>query len=287
MIIYDFKNDIKNIRLCLKLSQEEFAEAIGISRSNIARYESGKITPHYDSANRIFNYAFDNNFDINKSKSMIYEDNRNGRTVLYHGAKGDINGDIDTKHSESPNDFGNGFYLGQTLTQAQMWVVGNKKSSTYCFYFKEDGLTKKEFSIEYDWMLAIMYYRGALNEYEINDRLKRIIFEIENADFIIAPIADNQMYDTLELFMNGLISDEACLHALSANNLGLQYVLKSDKACKSLIPIDRLFFCSSERNYYGEQKKKSSDDGKSKVLLAITKYRKEGKMFDEIFKKKR
>ena len=285
---YDFRNDIKYIRLCLDLSQTDFAIKVGLSRSNIARYEAGTINPREDAVEKIYNYAFSNGFDINQSKTMIYEDNKKDQIVLYHGAKGEIVGNVDTKHSTPPNDFGNGFYLGETLKQANMWVALNRKSSTYCFYFpKNNKLKSIEFDLDYKWMFAILYYRGELDGFDIPKELLNIVEEIEQADYLIAPIADNQMYDTLELFRNNLISDVACLHALNANNLGKQYVLKSEKACSLLTPIDRLFLCEKERDYYLALKTKASGEGKSKTTLTITKYRKEGKLFNEIFKAKR
>ena len=285
---YNFKADIKYIRLCLGLSQEDFAKEVDLSRSNIARYEAGKITPRKDALEKIYNYSFANDFDINQSKTMIYEDEKKDQIVLYHGAKGEIVGEVDTKHSTPPNDFGNGFYLGETLKQANMWVALNKNSSTYCFYFpKNNNLKSMMFDLDYKWMFAILYYRGELEGYELPDELCKLIDEIESTDYLIAPIADNQMYDTLELFRNNLISDVACLHALNANNLGKQYVLKSEKACSMLKPIDRLYFCGKEREYYLTLKTKASNEGRSKTNLAIAKYRKEGKLFNEIFKAKR
>ena len=285
---YDFARDIKLIRLCLNLSQSDFAKEIGLSRSNIARYEAGQILPRFDASEKIFNYAFKNGFDINASKTMIYDDKKENNAILFHGARGIIVDDVDTKHSIAPNDFGNGFYLGQTLKQASMWVSMYKQSSVYCFYLKDlEKLKILNFKVNYDWMLAILYYRQELEGYKLTSRLKKIINDVESTDVIIAPIADNQMYDTIEAFRNNLISDEACLHALSANNLGFQFVLKSEKACANLIPVDRLYLCQEERNYYLAQKEKTTMEGRNKTLLAIKKYRKEGKLFDEIFEKER
>ena len=284
---YNFPNDIKIIRTCLDLSQEQFAAKVNLSRSNIARYEAGKIVPRKDALERIYNFAFKNGFDINQAKTMIYEDKEANNIILFHGARGEIIGEPDINHSTPPNDFGNAFYLGQTLKQANMWVAASKESSTYCFYFKNSkNLKYIRFDVNYEWMLAILYYRGELEGYKLPKNLFDLIDKIEETDYIIAPIADNQMYDTIEMFRNNLISDEACLHALSANNLGHQYVLKSMKACKCLASVDRLYLCEEERNYYLQLKQKTYEEGKNKTTLVIKQYRKEGKIFDEIFEKK-
>ena len=285
---YDFSRDIKLVRMCLNMSQADFAEQVGLSRSNIARYESGQIEPRFEASEKIFNYAYKNDFDINASKTMIYDDKKGKNTLLFHGARGTIDGEVDTKHSKAPNDFGDGFYLGQTLKQASMWISAFKQSSVYCFYLKDlEKMSVLHFDVGYDWMLVILYYRQELEGYQLSKHLKQLIEEIEKTDIIIAPIADNQMYDTIEAFRNNRISDVACLHALSANNLGHQFVIKSDKACSKLIPVDRLYLCQEERNYYLSQKEKTAKEGINKTTLAISKYRKEGKLFDEIFKKER
>lgn len=287
MIKFNFASDIRLIRTCLDMSQSDFADAVLLSRSNIARYEAGKIIPRKDALERIYNYSFLHQFDINQAKTMIYEDKKGSCLVLYHGAKKEIEGEVDTKHSAPPNDFGNAFYLGQTLKQANMWVAPYKEASTYCFYFKDrEKLKHMSFEVDYNWMMAILYYRGYLNDYELPDNIKRLIDQIEESDYIIAPIADNQMYDTIEAFKNNLISDVACLHALSANNLGFQYVLKSERACKCLKAIDCLYLCSEEKDYYLSLKEKTASDGRNKIALAIAKYRKEGKLFNELFKRK-
>lgn len=287
MIDYNFKSDIRLIRTCLNLSQTDFANEVLLSRSNIARYESGKITPRKDALEKIYNYSFSHDFDINQAKTMIYEDRKGQSIVLYHGAKEGIVGEVDTKHSTPPNDFGDAFYLGQTLKQANMWVSIFNNSSTYCFYFSNhENLKKLSFDVDYSWMMAILYYRGELDGFELPEELVQLIKEIEESDYLIAPIADNQMYDTIEAFRNNMISDVACLHALSANNLGYQYVLKSERACQHLKAIDRLYLCKKEKEYYLTPKDKTSSEGRNKTALALAKYRKEGKLFNEIFKKK-
>lgn len=287
MKTYKFASDILFIRDCLDFDQDSFADEIGVSRSNIARYESGEITPSKIILEKIYNFAFINGFDINKAKSMIYEDTEKDEIILYHGARGEIEGHVDTKHSISPNDFGNGFYLGESLNQANMWISALENSSTYCFRFKKNkNLIVTTFSVDYNWLLAILYYRGGLDGYILPKKIINIIDKVESSDYLIAPIADNQMYDTIEAFRNNLISDVACLHALRANNLGSQYVFKSEKACKLLKFVDRFYLCQKEREHYLKIKSSASNDSKNKIVLAYAKYRKEGKMFSEIFKRK-
>lgn len=43
----DFKNNLKELRLKKKLSQEDLAKEIGVSQACIARWESGKQEPKF------------------------------------------------------------------------------------------------------------------------------------------------------------------------------------------------------------------------------------------------
>jgi DNA-binding transcriptional regulator YiaG len=42
----DFRNEVKNLRTVLKLSQTEFAELLGISYATVNRWENGHTVPH-------------------------------------------------------------------------------------------------------------------------------------------------------------------------------------------------------------------------------------------------
>ena len=288
MVDYNFKKDIALIRHCLGLNQTEFSQKVKLSRNNILNFENGSLSPGSDALEKIYNYSFSSGFDLNQSKTMIFEDKKGDSIVLYHGAKKTIEGDVDNKHSIPPNDFGDGFYLGESLKQANMWISAYEKSSTYCFYFKEyEDLKRLDFDVDFNWMVTILYFRGELEGYKLPREIEELIKKVNECDYIYAPIADNQMYDTIEAFRNNRISDIACVHALSANNLGYQYVMKSMKACKLLQPIERLYLCSAERLHYLNLKIESSTIGRNKTTLAYAQYRKEGKLFDEIFKKER
>lgn len=46
-------NKIKNLRKSRKITQQEFADAVGISRSTLSCYETGQRTPHIKTLQRI------------------------------------------------------------------------------------------------------------------------------------------------------------------------------------------------------------------------------------------
>lgn len=283
---YNLAKDIKTIREVFNLSQDELAKELGISRSNIIRYEKGEIFPHKGTLEAIYSYAYEKGLLVNKAKTMLYEDEKGDNILLFHGAKETIEGEIDYLHLNGAKDFGAGFYLGLSFDSSASWISDRINGSCYCFYLKQNSNLKfLEFNVNRDWMYAILYFRGAFSNYKLTNKIKELIDIINNADVIIAPIANNNMYETLNSFAYGQITDEQCLHALSANNLGLQYVFKSKKACESLVFIDRLYLCESEKKKYLLNKKDLAIEGRSKANLAINEYRRKGNYFDELFKK--
>lgn len=281
---FDTSQDIKRIRLFFDLTQDEFSKAVNISKSNIIRYENNEILPHISNLENIYSYSYMNKLDLNLEKSRFFEEEKEGRILLFHGARNEIIGEVDNKHSIFPNDFGNGFYLGENLKQAATWISAIPNSSVYCFYFKDSSDLKfKKFTSSREWMYAILYYRGAFRNKDVPSEIKRLVNEIEQLDYLIAPIADNKMYEIFDMFMRGEITDEACLHALSLTDLGYQYVIKSNKAISRLTCIDRLYFCKDERAHYLSLKRKELEMIKNKVKISLQEYRRKGKYIDELF----
>ena len=283
---YNVSQDLKTIRKIFGLTQTTFANKVGLSRSNIIRYEKEETFPHKSALERLYSFAYDNDLNTNKAKEMLFEDEKKDNILLFHGAKEEIKGKIDYSHLNGSKDFGAGFYLSDTYDSAVSWIAERENGSCYCFYFRLLSNYKVvRFNVSIEWMYAILYFRGAFENYEISEDIKNLINRINTSDLIIAPIADNNMYEVLNSFVYGTITDVQCLHALSANNLGLQFVFKSERACKAIEFIDRLYICENEKRVYLKKKKDFALDGRSKVLLSIEEYRRQGRFFDEIFKK--
>ena len=137
-------------------------------------------------------------------------------------------------------------------------------------------------------MLLIAYYRGRLEEYSDSKYIKELKDELNDIDVVIAPIADNTMYTTLDDFINGKITDLQCLNALSANRLGKQYVLLNDKVINNnLKMLERCFYCQNERKDYQAYRLKENEIGKNKVKIALREYAGKGKYIEELFKWKK
>ncbi len=285
MKTYEINKDLIRIRKYFDVSQTEFASLINSSRASVARYEAGTNIPDNGVLENIYAYAYRNDLFLNKAKVNFAEEEKSG-ILLFHGTNATITREIDTKHSIAPNDFGDGFYAGEKYEQAITWVAEKNNSSVYMFSLRDaEDLDRLDFKVDRDWMYAILYFRGAFKGVAVPEEVVRLINRINKCDYLVAPIADNQMYQTLNRFANNEITDEACCHALSATNLGRQYVFKSEKACKHLECLERLYLCKAEKEYYTTVKAKDAKQSQSKADLAIIEYRRRGKYFDEIFKR--
>jgi hypothetical protein len=92
------------------------------------------------------------------------------------------------------------------------------------------------------------------------------------------------MFQIINSFIIGEITDEQCKHCLAATNLGKQYIFVSDKSVKRLKILERSYVSDNEREYYRNLKIGDAKLGEDKVKLARIRYRGKGKYIDEILK---
>ena len=280
---YNFPEDIKSIREILGLSQSEFAEQTGVEQVTISRNELGKTEPSAKILESVYTFAFAKNIKINKLKEMLWRDDlRKNEKLLFHGAKSEIDGEIDIRRGRYNNDFGQGFYTGESYEQAISFVSGFDHSSVYYIRFDDKNLKCKRYEVDQEWMMTIAYYRGALDEYRNHPIIEKLIEQSRDCDYIIAPIADNRMFQIINSFIAGELTDEQCKHCLAATNLGMQYIFISEKAVSQAKLIERCYISNNEREYYKNVRLEESKLGDNKVKLARKQYRGKGRYIDEI-----
>lgn len=68
-----FSNDIKVIRQKSLLSQEAFAQILGVSFTTVNRWETGKSKPSYKTMKLIYDFCKSNNIDFDISKELVKE----------------------------------------------------------------------------------------------------------------------------------------------------------------------------------------------------------------------
>ena len=204
--------------------------------------------------------------------------------VFFHGTKTDIIGDISPFVSRERLDFGKGFYCGESSYQTISFISKYSGSSMYILKASLDELLFYKFNVDTEWMLAIAYYRQMLNEKSNHPLILKIKEKIDNSDYIIAPIADNRMFQIIDRFIEGEITDEQCKHCIAATDLGFQYVFLTERATSKIEMLERCYISTIERNRFEEKRKLDMNDSNMKVKMAMIKYKNKGKYIEEILK---
>ena len=90
------------------------------------------------------------------------------------------------------------------------------------------------------------------------------------------------MFQIINSFIEGELTDEQCKHCLAATNLGMQYIFVSEKAVSQAKLIECCYISLNEREYYKNIRLEESKLGANKVKLARKQYRGKGRYIDEI-----
>lgn len=280
---FRIKSDIKLVRGLNKMTGAELAEALSVGVASVNRWEKESVSIDKENLEKFYSYAYNSNIRLNDIKSQFYkEDLHKGENLLFHGAKTLIDGKIRVDASRDRNDFGQGFYCGESLMQAALFVSTFPGSCVYMMSFNTTGLKKAQYSVDTEWLMAIASYRGRFNGIMSDDAISSYKRKAEGADYIIAPIADNRMYQIINRFIDGEITDAQCIHALSATDLGMQYVIKTAKAASRITLLERCYLCEKEKASYAERRTEDVKAADNKVRAAYINYKREGKYIDEL-----
>ena len=240
---YNIKEDMGFILESEKINSTELSERTKVSRTTLDAIEK-QGRAREDVCEKIYAYAYENKYRINSVKEELMKEKYSD--VLFHGSKHGLS-EVTISGSRDNCDFGRGFYLGEAYSQALSFVCEKDKSCVYAFGYSLENLKIKRFSCDLEWMLAICYYRKTLGEFCTSSMVEKIVAEVEAADVVIAPIADNKMFYVMAQFTDGEINADVALHSLSASKLGLQFIFKTEKALQNLVPIEKLYLSNPER----------------------------------------
>lgn len=240
---YKIREDIGFILEAEGINKLELSEATGISRTTLDLIEKRGVATN-EVCEKLYSYIYEQGYRLNSVKEELIKEKYGN--VLFHGSKNGLS-EVTVSGSRNNCDFGNGFYLGQTYHQALSFVCEFDKASVYSFRYSFDGLKKIEFDCSLDWMLAICYYRETIKEYAESSMVQGIVKKIKDADIVVAPIADNKMFYVMSQFAEGEINADVALHSLSASGLGFQYIIKTERALKHSIPIEKYYLSVPER----------------------------------------
>ena len=230
-------NELTIISEVLQINESDLAKRLDVSLETLNNWKFRRKNISFLNLEKVYSFAYENDIKLNPIYEQIlkeeYVDKEN--IILFYGTKKPLCRPIDfINNSKSTNDFGIGFYLGETFEQAANYISVLNQNIVYCFGLNLNDLKIYKFNVNTEWMIAIAYFRGWLNDYKDSPLIKRLVSKLSDYDVIIAPIADNRMFDIIAEFVENEITDEQCRHALAATNLGFQYVLKTNKTLKML-----------------------------------------------------
>lgn len=278
--------DIETVIDLTEFSTEKFAKELGISRTSLHNWLTKQKQISEKNISNFCEYTFRKGIRLNKIKEQFYREEivHGSNVLLFHGAKTNIDGEIQLHYSKRKNDFGPGFYCGESLEQSSMFVATYPSSSLYMLKFDQSNLKCKEFGVNRDWMLMIAYFRNRLGEYASSEIITSLLSELQDVDYIIAPIADNRMFEIIDQFIDGEITDVQCQHCLSATNLGKQYVFISEKSLHQVDILEHCYLAKSEKEHYLLSRQESLEVNRDKVKIARKQYRNQGNYIEDILK---
>lgn len=275
--------DIEVILTLLDVTIQEFANELGVSYSTVSRWKERGENVSPANLEKIYEYAFKKRIRLNKIKEQLFrEECLENHALLFHGAKTDISGHISVEKSRRNNDFGQGFYCGESLEQSAMFVSNYPHASLYMLDFDKTGMQELRLGVEQDWMLMIAFFRGKLTAYENHPIIQRILNRLNGIDYVVAPIADNRMFQIIDSFIEGEITDVQCRHCLSATNLGNQYVFLTQRAADQIQILRKCYLASVEKEAYISIRSEDTEVSNDKVKIARKQYRGQGKYIEDI-----
>lgn len=279
---YNVSEDIQLICNYLSFSYSKFASEIGVSEETISRIVSKQYKPSEELLDKIYGFVFDKGIKFNETKVEYYKKHRD--IVLFHGSKDKIVGELSLNHSRKNVDLGPGFYVGDNYAQSLDFVCQTTSGSIYVFDASYKDLKILTLDVSLEWMLYIAINRGKIEKYKDTKKYQEIVENFDSYDVIVAPIADNRMFSTIDDFVNSAVSSEQAVHALKDLSLGKQIVFKTEKSLKHLKMLERLFVSKSEKEQAFEHKIQKINDADEYVSNAYQKYIRQGLYISEIFK---
>ena len=144
---------------------------------------------------------------------------------VYHGSYIEIL-KPDLRHSRDSLDFGKGFYVTKIKEQAEKWSIKNKKEkSIVSVYELDNDMFKQLFVIDFK------YY----SEYWLDFVLKcRNNIDDSKYDIVIGPMADDKVYNTIKLYMDGKLNKPRTIRQLEMQSANNQFCFRTERALKIL-----------------------------------------------------
>ena len=164
---YSVGCDIELVQELLGMSRGALADASGLSLPTLNRWVNDTSRANAQNVEAFYAFAYGKGVRLNAIKAQLYREDyfADDVSVLFHGSKSGLEGPISVQRSRANNDFGKGFYCGESFEQSAMFVSRFAQSSVYALAFARNSLSSAEFKVDSDWMMAIALYQRTCYRY--------------------------------------------------------------------------------------------------------------------------
>ena len=276
----DIPGIIKEIRKRTGDSQKTLAAALNVSFATVNRWETGRCEPAPIAIDGLRTYCSRRGIDYAEFEGNTIRVG-NETTLLYHGSKAGITGDIQPISRELC-DFGKGFYMGTEQIQPLTLICNFPDAKLYTVKADLTGLRVLDIDVGLDWALLIAYYRGKMESVKGSELYRKYAGMADGCDMIIGYIANDRMFIVLDRFFSGEITDIALINSLSALKLGKQVVALTDKACRQIEITHEKTIGTAERDELRQTSEAHRQEGIRQADEICRKHRRDGRFFDEI-----
>ncbi len=164
--------------------------------------------------------------------------------IIYHGSKNIIEKPV-FGEGNAKNDYGLGFYCTGNIELAKEWACADNETNGYANGYEIDlnnlvvcDLRKEEYSI-LNWMAILLKFRTFDVNTPIAAQAKEYLLahfyvDVESYDIIIGYRADDSYFSFAKDFINNTITVRQLSEAMKLGELGIQVVLKSQKAFEDI-----------------------------------------------------
>lgn len=147
--------------------------------------------------------------------------------ILYHGSFMEVQ-KPDLIHSREKVDFGRGFYVTPLYAQAAKWCLKFKRSGQRAVVsrYVYDESREKELQV-----LRFDTYSNAWLDFILKCRTLQ---DTSTFDLVIGGIANDKVFNTVELYLDGLIDRKEAIRRLRYEKPNLQICFRTEKSLSLL-----------------------------------------------------
>lgn len=147
--------------------------------------------------------------------------------IFYHGSFLEV-AKLDLTHSRPNLDFGRGFYVTPLYEQAEKWCSRFKRRGKVGIISQYNFEENRELELK---ILKFDSYSEEWLDFILNCRTGK---DSTDYDLVVGGIANDKVFNTVELFFDGLINKTEAINRLRYEKPNLQVCFRTDKALSLL-----------------------------------------------------